>query len=54
MSGTNYQVTQHNIPDEHMLVEEYLLEKLDILRSVYHFVIYTYIVQQDTQCGLNE
>lgn len=28
MSGTNYQVMQHNIPEEHTLEEEYLLEKL--------------------------
>jgi len=28
MSGTIYQVTQHNIPEEHTLEEEYLLEKL--------------------------
>ena len=28
--------------------------QLDILRSVHHFVIYIYIVQQATQCSLNE
>jgi len=28
MSGTSYQVTQRNIPKEHTLEEEYLLEKL--------------------------
>ena len=27
------------------------LQKLDIARSVYHFVIYIYIVQQDTPAG---
>ena len=27
---------------------------LDIVGTVYHLVIYIYVVQQDTQCGLNE
>ena len=27
---------------------------LDIVETVYHLVIYMYVVQQDTQCGINE
>jgi hypothetical protein len=41
MSGTNYQVMLHNIPEEHTLEEEYLLEKLwHMIMSAVFFFIY--------------
>ena len=31
-----------------------ILRYLDIVGTVHHLAIYIYVVQQDTQCGLNE